>query len=180
MTLLDQNRVKAARLESGTGRMYFEMLPKEEAPASAASASPTPPTAAASTSATAKPSKNTPATASRSTIRSSPPQAATESTEATPAAAAAASTSGCSSVASRFKKQVGLVCAKWGDVMWSVCVYGFMCVYVYVCVHCSTLQNFLASVCVCVLALFLSVLPFDFAGSHTAMKCENLLARLHS
>mmetsp|Transcript_4482 Transcript_4482/g.12213 ORF Transcript_4482/g.12213 Transcript_4482/m.12213 type:complete len:653 (-) Transcript_4482:463-2421(-) len=120
VTLLDSNRVKAARLESGTGRMYFELYPKEQpAPASSSSSSspstslttssgaPAAAAASQSTAAAAQEGVQTSRAAASSTSSSSSnslPQAAEASTSASSAAAGAASSS-TSSAPARFKKQ---------------------------------------------------------------------------
>lgn len=119
VTLLDAKKVKAARLESGTGRLYFELQSNSQL-SSTASAGPSTSTsgqpaaqAAAPMTSLAQASSQTSAPSSSSTANIL--QTAEASTSAAPAAAEAPSSS---SAPSKFKKQVNLWPRKRKGIIW--------------------------------------------------------------
>lgn len=101
MTLLDQKKVKSARLESGTGRMYFEMRPAEEQAAAAEAST----TAATNSAPAAKQGKNANSSSSQAAQTAAAPVTATAEASST-ADASTSSAAAVKSVAARFKKQV--------------------------------------------------------------------------
>lgn len=82
VTALERGRVRAVRLESGTGRVYFDMKPREEAPAAATAET----TAAAAAGAAVTAEVAAGATAAASTAPLPTDAAATTATAATASA----------------------------------------------------------------------------------------------